>query len=534
MEHFFHIRTSNIEGGGESIIPFRFNNVQEIYYEWLCKKYLKPSGRRLRFQGVREVMMKSRQFGGSTLIQGIIAHDTMTFKGTESHIYCQDSEFSSRMLEKPKLFHEMMPEKFRPKTTKNNTKRMVFTNGSSINTGTPGVGKQKARKAGRSLNLRNLHASEVSDWPNAATTMTGLTESIPSNGNAWIEFSPRTAGDYCHNMFLKGKPGVRNRVWTSRFFPWYWFENYQRHPIQDGITSEEFISTITPEEYEVKEKYNLSIPQLYWRRRKIAEKGFDLFTFLQEYPEDEEGCLESVGQVIFPEEVRFSDGCPQRDAIPGHVHAIGVDTALGDDSGSESAIYVIDVNTMEQIYSWSNPIDPEELAYLVYEVWLKYPGLVGVEVNNMGLVTVKTLQKISDINDPFPGFLYADNSSGGFSTNKKSKSLGIFMLKRGLLKNANGMPGLKLSCPKVCYQMKFFQRLPDGSMGVPGQKVEGKELRDDCIMALMIAYAIIEHIPDIATLFEQRFGSLSGYNQNNYESKSNLIILPHMHYQGDT
>ena len=529
LEEFCYIKTSTTAGRSSSIIPFHLNNVQEKYYNLLVEKYFKPYGTRMRFQGIRETMMKSRQFGGSTLIQGIFFHDTITFDGTETYIYCQDKEFGSMMLNKPRMFHSRMPEEFKPQLGADNYGTLGFPNRDSwIKIGTPGVGETTARKQGRSLNMRNLHCSEVSDWANPQTTFQGLMEAVPADGNAFYEFSPRRMGDFSHVHYQNGLPKVLNRVWNSRFFPWFIFDNYQR-PLT--IERGKFKESLSEKERGLIVRYNLTFEQINWRRHKIAEKGFDEFVFLQEYPEDDVSCLRSHGQVIFPDEIRQKTTI-EREAIPGHIHAIGADTSNGTEDGSESAIVVIDVNTMEQVWSWHGAIDPDALAYKIFEVWQAYPGIVGIEVNNMGIATVKTAFSIREWTDPFPGFLYSNNNMGGWQTNQKTKSMGIFLLKRALLSQTYNNNGLKIGSPDISEQLGWFQHLKNGKMGATGEVFNGKKLRDDLVMALMIAYGIIDAIPNVAVSFETKFGNMSSWDSTKqYKDAESKIIVPKVFFE---
>ena len=59
IEHYFKIK--NKEG---NVVPFIFNNVQDVYYEILLKDY---SG----LKGIRENILKARKEGFSSLVAGI-------------------------------------------------------------------------------------------------------------------------------------------------------------------------------------------------------------------------------------------------------------------------------------------------------------------------------------------------------------------------------------------------------------------------------------------------------------------------------
>ena len=129
------------------LIPFKFNNVQLAYYNYLIKKYWKPyidsrGNKRYRFQGIREVILKARQFGISTLIRALYFHDSITNQGINSYVYCQDFEKSKEMMVKDKLFYKKLPPNLKPAISYDTKSVVTFPEMlSKIQAGKPGVGK---------------------------------------------------------------------------------------------------------------------------------------------------------------------------------------------------------------------------------------------------------------------------------------------------------------------------------------------------------------------------------------------------------
>src|SRR6185295_14645181 len=77
IETFLWIRTKE-----KGVHPFFLNNIQKWYLRKLVKKYWKPfvtkSGKvRYRFESIREICLKARQFGLSTLICAIFLFDAI-------------------------------------------------------------------------------------------------------------------------------------------------------------------------------------------------------------------------------------------------------------------------------------------------------------------------------------------------------------------------------------------------------------------------------------------------------------------------
>ncbi len=497
------------------IVPFDYNSLQRRRYLEIMRRYWKPvetdSGDLwYRIQGVRYVDLKFRQWGESTLWCSLFNHDTWCNPGTSTYIYCQDASFSAKMIKKYKLFWRHMPEDLRPSIrnphTVGSSNKLDFMDiDSMVVAGTPGASESVADKQGRSETINNCHLSEFSKWAAPRVMLNALEEAVPAEGNIFIEASPDKMGDYFHIMYTNGKE--EESPWESHFTPWFAFPAYAHQ-----LTPEEeakIISSLSKEEIDLIGEYNLTPGQISWRRMKIRSKQGDVNAFLKEYPEDDATCFELNASLVFDNPELRQPRCEQRTVgIPGHIHAIGVDVGSGGDDSDFSAIEVIDVNNMENCYSWRGRVSPDDLAYRVYEVWKAFPGLVGIEVNGLGAATVSTAFKIEDWLLPSPGFLFSNNRTlGGWMTSGANKSKSIYLLRFNLLEEVNGNPGLKLGSPYVQKEMMWFQHLGGNKMGSPGTITgDGGKLTDDNIMALMIANGMIEWMPGIQDIFYQRFG----------------------------
>lgn len=490
------------------LIPFHFNNVQEEYYNYLMKHHWKPykmanGNTKYKFQGIRLNELKSRQYGGSTFIESIIAFDTLTNEGINSRIYCQDFEYSKQMLEKFKRFYDNMPEFFRPQQGYNTVGHVTFNRlMSSVKAEKPGASESVARKQGRSTTIHNLHISELAEWQNAETTMLGLMEAVATDGNVFIESSPRKLGDYFYILYNQGKD--EKSEWKSRFVPWFDIEQYKLNLDEEQI--KELQETLTSKEIDLVNKHNLTLNQIAWRRKKISEKLNNERSFLKEYPEDDVSCFESGLELVFPPEVRKIT-CNSREAIAGHIHTIGVDVGGGGDYSDDSSITVIDAITREQIYQESLIIKPEELPYYVYEIWKRYPGLVGIESNNdCGLTAITEAKKIEE----WYWYLFSNNEGrGGFYTSHNKKPL-IYGMRLELKQVSEGYPGLKISSEQIIKEMNNFQENEDGMIGSPARTSENRNnpnarITDDAIMSTMIAYGILDYVYQIQDRFYDDF-----------------------------
>jgi len=488
------------------LIPFVFNDLQRRRYLEVMRDYWKPYKTMgghpwKRIQGVRYVDLKFRQWGESTLWCALYFYDTIVNEGTDTKIYCHDATFSGMMLEKHKLFYEKMPKEIKPILGANSGGKLGFPSiMSSVSAATPGSSESVADKQGRSTTIRNVHMSEFSMWPNPKITLNAVNEAVPKDGNIFIESSPNKAGDYYHALYRQGKE--EGGYWTSHFTPWFKFGAYKMDVTESEARA--IMSKVNEDEARLIKEFDLNAGQIAWRRSKLASKNNDSILFLKEYPEDDEQCFEITGSSIFEESLRILR-CEQRAAIPGNIHAIGVDVGAGIESGDWSTIEVIDTITGENCYSWRGCVTPDDLAMIAYQVWLQYPGLVGIEANSVGSACLNRAYKIDD----WLPFLFANNTTyGGWLTTSANKPAMIFNLRWTLLQAQNGNPGLLLGSKYASGEMRYFQHLRKGGMGAPSssKNSEGDKLTDDSLMALGIANAIQEWVVDILEEFYERFG----------------------------
>lgn len=513
IETFFSLK--NIDG---HIVPFVFNYLQNEYYNYLMQHHFKPFTRQdgsigYRLQGIRDIHLKHRQWGLSTLISALFAHDTWVNPGTDTIVYCQDAEFSKDMLSKWDLFHEELPHWFKPIKGVNQVTHKTWPMlNSSLRSGTPGVSLKTSGKQGRSKTLRNVMCSEFAEWSNPEATLNALLDAVPLNGNVIIESSAKEMGDTFHIMYEAGKPEAKAKkkyIWTSHFSPWV--SNPERRLEITKDQALEIINTLSKEEKRLVKTYpHLTVANLAWRRFKISEKNNSVLAFNKENPENDIDCFASAAPLIFPRWMHKRT-CEPRPAIAGHIHTIGADIAMGITGGDNSAIEVIDAITLENVFSFHcNNIPPDMMALIIYEVWLRYPGYVGIESNSIGQATMKAAYQL-DWCTRDGNFLFSNNQNhGGWYTNGSNKSTAIFNIRTACGERVKGNPGLAVSSEQVIKEMAWYQKSKTGSdsMGAPSKSTsDGHKLTDDSIQSLAIAYGIIPWLHLIAEPFMERFGN---------------------------
>lgn len=429
-EKFLKIQTKNME-----LVSFKYNEIQENLQKRVDE--LRERGKPVRF-----IILKARQMGVSTWVQGQLFKRTSTLKHFNSLVAAHVEESSTNLYRMSQRFYDALPNKIsfpdrsimevKPRTKFSNRKELVFADlDSQLRVATAG-----SKDIGRSSTLLGLHCSEVAFWDNAEETMKALLQALSDSPHSFavIESTANGVGGYFHSMWQRAVAGESS--WTPIFFGWWELEEYQR-PFDSEEAKEEFAKSLDSEERQIKELYNLTLEQLHWRRFTIADKcGGDTDTFRQEYPANPREAFIASGRPYFGRKhllatesyisegvrgnlelvpgtyrrlengqlkvdtgtrVRFvpnPDGYLEVWAYPKRngTYSVGGDVAEGLEKGDYSVGEVLNRDTGQQVAEWHGHIDPDlfgeelvKLAIYFNRAWL------AVEVNNHGISTNKAI-----------------------------------------------------------------------------------------------------------------------------------------------
>jgi hypothetical protein len=180
----------------------------------------------------------------------------------------------------------------------------------------------------------------------------------------------------------------------------------------------------------LQQQFNLSIEQLEWRRRKIAQfesgegelddiglstTGLGEAIFKQEYPTTAEEAFLVSGLPIFDEKllkqvykptkpVRYSvtergvNQDPTGEMLVwetprlGQTYALGVDVSMGYSGGDFSCVQIVRMQGMEQVAEWHGLVDPILLAPVLDQIGTWYnEAVVAIETEGPGLSTQRAL-----------------------------------------------------------------------------------------------------------------------------------------------
>lgn len=303
------IRTKS--GAKENLI---LNDAQKLIHAKI-EEQLKETGK------VRAIVLKGRQQGCSTYIEGRFYHKVSHAKGRRAFILTHEDDATSNLFEIAKRYHENCPEVVKPVTAASSAKELYF---GLLDSGYK-VGTAGNKSVGRSSTIQYFHGSEVGFWPNAEEHAAGILQAIPdeSGSEVILESTANGLGNFYHKKWQEAEAGQSEFI--AIFVPWFLQKEYRKTPPQDF--------NLLEDELKYKESYGLDNAQMLWRRNKIIELGSDM-KFMQEYPATSSEAFQVSGldPLIIPDITLAARKC---EAEGIGARALGVDPArFGDDRTS--------------------------------------------------------------------------------------------------------------------------------------------------------------------------------------------------------
>lgn len=254
-----------------ALVPFVLNDAQKYIHEQI-EKQLRETGK------VRVIILKGRQQGASTYVEGRYIWRTTNARGKQAFILTHEADATSSLFEMTKRYYEHLPPFIKPTLQKSNATELKFDKlDSGYRLGTAGNGA-----VGRSKTIQFFHGSEVGFWDNAGEITKGVLQAVPdADGTEVIlESTANGVGNYFHQQWQMAISGMSEYI--GIFVPWFWQSEYTKKIAEDETIS------LTDEEQKLVKAYGLTDGQIKWRRNKIIELSADgadgTKAFMQEYP----------------------------------------------------------------------------------------------------------------------------------------------------------------------------------------------------------------------------------------------------------
>lgn len=298
-----------------SISPFELNRAQ-LYAHEKIEKQLRETSK------VRALILKGRQQGLSTYVQGRYFHRVITRKGMKAFILTHHSDATQNLFDMTMRYYDNLPIGLAPIADTSSAKELKFkTLQSGYDVGTAG-----SAQIGRSLTLQLFHGSEVGFWPNAENHAKGVLNAVSDEPGTEIilESTANGIGNYFYNMWKSAEQGLNGYI--PIFIPWFWESKYTASIENFRMNEdEEFL-------FDLYEKNGLTLPHLAWRRMKVSgSKDIDagIESFKQEYPcNANEAFLNPIANIFINS--RFVSRARKNRIDTDNRLIIGVDVAISD------------------------------------------------------------------------------------------------------------------------------------------------------------------------------------------------------------
>lgn len=392
---------------------------------------LKPFQRRLYTQFeeqrrrtgmIRQLILKSRQIGSSTLSQGLIFWRTVLNPNINSLVIAHDVGTSQLIFTMAKRFYENLDKPFQPMVRYSTRQEIFFDNPSaSERAAIRGLNSRVTVATARNIHsgaggtLHCVHLSEAARYPNAQEIESATLQAVAAQPGTIviIESTARPEGYWFRLMCDRAREGKSH--FECSFVPWVDDLDCVR-PLLPGEALDP-----DPEEKELMREYGVTGEQLKFRREKIEEKLGNVDEFNMDYPLTyEEAWITREFNVFPPQHLRKLGGGIRPPLYRGNVlvgrgivrdfrgdlavwedpqpqagYDIGVDVAMGVGQDS-SVIQVLKRPHGTQVAEYaSDKVDPGDLVGIVEAVGRFYNlAQVAVEVNGPGLYTNSELGRI--------------------------------------------------------------------------------------------------------------------------------------------
>lgn len=346
--------------------------------------------------GRKNIWLKARQMGISTMLQAEGYFDVTTRPGFRMVTVSHEKEATRKLLQKLGVMLDNHPTP-RPKASTENSSEIAFR---ALNS-TTYIGTAGARAFGRGDTVHRLHASEFAFWPKPNEILTGATQAVPMNGRIDIESTANGFNEFytLWNEAVEGRNG-----YTPIFLPWFLDPSYAIAP---GVPVEEWdkeeqAAAVNALRYGVV----LSAEQMAFRRLKRRELKRE---FAQEYPEDPVTCFLTSGRPRFDNEVlaRLLAVAPEpkktreiantlltlkiwEEPRADGFYVIGADAAQGLSAGDNDAADVLDWHTGKTVATLHGKAEPFAYTAALCALGKQYNNAVlAIERKETGIAVVQ-------------------------------------------------------------------------------------------------------------------------------------------------
>lgn len=448
LAKYFHIVDKH-----RRLVPFELKKAQRHLLGQIRQR-AQLEGRKTGTLVGRDIGLKSRKLGMTTLALGLATHECMTVDNTAAAFISYEKTRTQRSFRIVHTALSKMPKEdsgvvIKPATSKQTVNEIVFENSNShMFVGTAG-GMQFGR--GDTPNIVVLDEYAFYNPEAVADLNAGLLNALDVMDSWVFVISTPNGHNHFRSLYMKAKEGAEDEstgsIWTPHFYPWWWDEEDSSIPPGHPRVPDAYRDDFMPTEAEARLMldHNLSLDNIRWRRMKI--KGMeetndgDERLFRQEYPENDIDCFLFSEDLFFESDAiehyislarppinRQNNGIVQiwKPADAQGKYIIGADPSEGlSTSHSRSTACVLNVLTGEHVATVRGRVPPEEFANMLASVGQYYNNaLLAVERNNHGHTVLLKLRSLG-----YPR-IYTERRS-------QNRRNGVVDIKQGWLNHPN-------------------------------------------------------------------------------------------------
>lgn len=347
-----------IQDKQKRLVPFKWNKAQAHFN---------------RNRTGRDLILKARQLGFSTLVQGEMFRRTVT--GTRTTITLAHDADTTTLL-------RIMADRFWENCKFGNVQPQRKYANASLTTypefdSTATIATAGNLQTGRGGTYSDMHGSEVAFWKDAEKIISGAMQG--GSPDVVLESTPNGAQGYFYDRCMEALRS--DGVWRLHFYPWWWDDEY-RLPVPEPLK-------YTDEEKTLAAKHNLDPEQIAWRRDKIKELRE---IFRQEYPEDPITCFLTSGNSYFGD----TSKCFYSDVVQwqeGHEYVAGLDFGQTNDY---TAMIVIDKTEKRMVdLLHIRRLEWQEQRKRIYDTFKRWRcKTMAAEYNSIGSVNIEELTRM--------------------------------------------------------------------------------------------------------------------------------------------
>lgn len=444
----------------------------------------------------RDVILKSRQIGFSSLILALFTVDFLTVENSRSVCISHDSDSATRLFDRVKFFIRSAQDKGLETHFKYNSRNELVN---ELNNATFYIGSANNSKSFlRGETVSNLHLSEIAYYPDPKSLFAGAVQAVVPTGRVILE-STANGMNWLREFYYKSKQGETG---------------YKTHFFSRDFYSLDFLEQ---------------------KRRELADEEL----FNQEYPESEESAFISSGRPFFNLETLnwyerliceprkegfFARSNPVTfQASPGNYWKLwseaerGESYVVGADIGEKSdycAAVVVKTRTKEVVATFHGRLDAGEYG-LQLALAGKYfnEATIAPEKNGLGMGVLTVLKELDYpriyTRKSFDKLTDKETEEQGWLTTSTTRPLMLSDLQ--MLINAKE---LKLYDGSFLEELKHFIR--NEKSGKPEAE---RGNHDDRVMALSIASRLLTENPVNNSFDEVAWEASQFYEQQEFEAR---------------